>query len=318
MSEYQYYEFQAIDRRLTAREMAKLRCFSTRARISPTSFVNEYEWGDFKGDEDAWMDEYFDAFLYFANWGTRILKLRVPSRLFDGATAGAYCIGESASVREHEDKTILTFVSEQEEDEWPEESDALSVLTPIRTQLSRGDLRSLYLGWLLSVQTGEVEDDEIEPPVPPGLKDLDGALERLVDFLRIDMDLIEIAAAASPAMQGASLSRETIREWMAAQTAAEKDDYLERFIADEDPVLLAELQRMASNRHGAVAASRSPRTAGALLQAAQQAGDDRRRAESERARSRRCGASARPRWRVRNTSARSQTKSRPYGMRSRL
>ena len=43
MSEYQYYEFQAIDRRLTAHEMAKLRY------------------------EDAWMDKYFDAFLYLAN-----------------------------------------------------------------------------------------------------------------------------------------------------------------------------------------------------------------------------------------------------------
>lgn len=284
MSEYQYYEFQAIDRRLTVGEMAKLRSYSTRARITPTSFVNDYEWGEFKGDEDAWMDKYFDAFLYFANWGTRTLKLRVASRLLDRATADAYCIGESASAREHEGKTILTFVSDQEEDEWPEEEDALSVLTPIRTQLSRGDLRSLYLGWLLSVQTGEVEDDEFEPPVPPGLKDLDGSLERLVDFLRIDADLLDVAATASPARQDESLSREAIQSWIAGQTAAQKDDYLDRFIAADDPALAAEVQRLAGNRHRAVAASRNPRTAGALLKAAQQTGDDRRRAESERAR----------------------------------
>jgi hypothetical protein len=37
MSEYQYYEFQAIDRPLTESEMEKLRSFSTRARITPTS-----------------------------------------------------------------------------------------------------------------------------------------------------------------------------------------------------------------------------------------------------------------------------------------
>jgi hypothetical protein len=284
VSEYQYYEFHAIDRRLTAGEMAKLRSFSTRARITPTSFVNDYQWGDFKGDEDAWMDKYFDAFLYFANWGTHILKLRLPSRVLDRATVDAYCVGESASVREHEGKTIITFVSEQEEHEWSEETDALSVLTPIRMQLGRGDLRSLYLGWLLCAQTGEIEDDEVVPPVPPGLKDLDGSLKRLVDFLRIDMDLIEVAAVASPAMQEESLSREAIRKWIAGQTAAKKDDYLERFIAAEDPALATELQRLASNRHGAVAASHNPRTAGALLQAAQQASDDRRYAEAERAR----------------------------------
>src|SRR3990172_11206452 len=41
MSEDQYYEFQAIDRPLTAEEMGELRSFSTRARITPTSFVND-------------------------------------------------------------------------------------------------------------------------------------------------------------------------------------------------------------------------------------------------------------------------------------
>ena len=50
MSEYQYYEFTAVDRPLTGREQAELRSLSTRADITATSFVNTYEWGDFKGD----------------------------------------------------------------------------------------------------------------------------------------------------------------------------------------------------------------------------------------------------------------------------
>ena len=50
MSEYQYYEFQAIDRPLTSRQMDELRKLSTRAEITPTSFTNEYHWGDFRGD----------------------------------------------------------------------------------------------------------------------------------------------------------------------------------------------------------------------------------------------------------------------------
>ena len=74
MSEYQYYEFQAIDRPLTEKQMEELRSYSTRATITRTSFVNDYSWGSFKGDEDAWMEKYFDAFLYVANWGTRVLK----------------------------------------------------------------------------------------------------------------------------------------------------------------------------------------------------------------------------------------------------
>jgi len=38
MSEYQYYEFLALDRPVTAKEMAQLRAISTRATITPTSF----------------------------------------------------------------------------------------------------------------------------------------------------------------------------------------------------------------------------------------------------------------------------------------
>ncbi len=56
MSECQYYEFKAIDRPLSAEEMAELRSCSTRARITRMSFVNDYSWGSFKGDADAWME----------------------------------------------------------------------------------------------------------------------------------------------------------------------------------------------------------------------------------------------------------------------
>jgi hypothetical protein len=62
MSEYQYYEFQAIDRPLTEQEMRALRSYSTRATITPTLFTNHYEWGSFKGDPATWVEKYFDAF----------------------------------------------------------------------------------------------------------------------------------------------------------------------------------------------------------------------------------------------------------------
>ena len=150
MSEYQYYEFQAVDRPLTDEEIADLRACSTRARITRTSFVNDYSWGNFKGDEDAWVEKYFDAFLYVANWGTRVLKLRLPGRLLDAKTARLYCVGEHASVRERNGKVILNFRSENEEEGgvWVEGDGQLSSLISPRAELARGDLRALYLGWL--------------------------------------------------------------------------------------------------------------------------------------------------------------------------
>jgi hypothetical protein len=50
MSEYQYYEFLAVDRPLDERQQDEVRALSTRARITATSFINEYHWGNFGGD----------------------------------------------------------------------------------------------------------------------------------------------------------------------------------------------------------------------------------------------------------------------------
>ena len=56
MSEYQYYDFRAIDRPLTKKEMAALRSISTRAAITTTSFTNHYEWGDLKANPSKLLE----------------------------------------------------------------------------------------------------------------------------------------------------------------------------------------------------------------------------------------------------------------------
>ena len=79
VSEYQYYEFLAVDRPLDDAEQAEVRSLSTRARITATSFVNEYHWGDFNGDPNRLMERYYDAHLYVANWGTHRVMFRLPA-----------------------------------------------------------------------------------------------------------------------------------------------------------------------------------------------------------------------------------------------
>ena len=85
MSEYQYYDFRAIDQALTKAEIAALRSISTRATITSTSFTNHYEWGDLKADPFKLLEKYFDAFVYVTNWGTREFYLRLPWELAFGA-----------------------------------------------------------------------------------------------------------------------------------------------------------------------------------------------------------------------------------------
>lgn len=303
MSEYQYYEFQAIDRPLTDREMGELRAYSSRARITPTSFVNDYSWGNFKGDEDAWMEKYFDAFLYLANWGTHIFKLRLSAPLLDEKTARLFCAGERASVREKNGKVILTFVSENEEGgDWVEGDGHLSSLISVRAELGRGDLRALYLGWLLCAQNVDVDVDDLEPPVPAGLARLSASLESLAEFLRVDPDLIGVAATASPPLAHAEPRPEDVRAWLAKLPASEKDDFLARMIAGDAALASELIQRMRWERggDGDIGKVHRRRTVAELLRLAERAAEKRRRAEAgkaakEKARREREAAAARVR-----------------------
>jgi hypothetical protein len=83
MSEYQYYEFQAVERPLTKDEMAELRAISTRARITPRRFQNIFSHGDFRGEPLDLVKRYYDAFVYVAKWVTHRLMLRLQAEALD-------------------------------------------------------------------------------------------------------------------------------------------------------------------------------------------------------------------------------------------
>jgi hypothetical protein len=284
MSEYQYYEFQAIDRPLTDAEMREVRAYSTRAEITPTRFVNEYNWGDFKGRPDEWMERWYDAFLYLANWGSRELMLRVPADALDAATVQRYRGGDQASARVHGDFMILSFSSNDEDHDWWEEGGGglLASILPLRAELACGDLRALYLGWLLAAQEGELEDDEPEPPVPPGLGTPSGALKAFADFLRLDPDLVQAAARHSPAM-AAGPDEGALPGWIAALPEAEKTELLVRVAGAAPVAVRSELLRRFRMAHRTDAApAEGVRTVGELLEAADRIAEERSRIEAER------------------------------------
>lgn len=287
MSEYQYYEFQAVDRPLTQAEMREVRVFSTRAHITPTSFVNEYNWGDFKGDPVDWMERWFDAFLYLANWGSRQLMLRLPADALDLHTARRYCPGQDAMVYAADGFIILAFDSDEEGgDTWDEEGSGwLSSILPLRAEIAAGDHRALYLGWLLLVQAEHTDEDEPEPPVPPGLAQPSGALTAFMKFLRIDPDLVRVAAERSAPLPAAPEPRE-VHVWLASLPDTERVDLLARVAAGRERQVRTELLRRFQASRGAPASAdeaATPRTAQELLDAAERVATERRRAEAEAA-----------------------------------
>ena len=174
MSEYQCYEFVALDRPLTAKQMSELRAISTRAEISPTRFWNEYQWGDLKADPAKLMERYVDAHLYFANWGTHRLMLRIPTARADLKALKPYFVGGHATrLTSVGNYVLLDLGSDTEEPEYDEQSQgSLAALSPLRGELMHGYLRPAYLAWLLAVSADDIDDEAEEPRGPAGLAEL--------------------------------------------------------------------------------------------------------------------------------------------------
>jgi hypothetical protein len=218
MSEYQYYEFLAIDRPLSRDEMAELRALSTRAHITPVSFTNQYNWGDFKGDPKKLMHRYFDAHVYVANWMTAIFMIRLPIGALAKETAEAMAVDDILDFNPTKTHWIITWSLEDSEDYdrfgMEDGSGWMARLAPVRDELLRGDLRSLYIGWLAAVSGGMMDDDEMEPLSMSGLGSLTAAQQALAEFLEVDPDLLAGAGTGSPVDHSRDISDKDIDLWI--------------------------------------------------------------------------------------------------------
>ena len=189
--------------------------------------------GDLKADPANLMARYFDAHLYYANWGSRRLMLRLPKQRVELKTLRPYFTkSRSARLKVVGDDVLLDLGSDSEAPEEDVESPgSLAALAPLRAELMRGDLRPAYLAWLLSVGDGEVKGDTLEPPLPPGLAALTAPQAAMVEFLRIDIDLV---AAASADRTDEAEDDEEFQRWVLKLAAKEKDSWLRRAAAEPD------------------------------------------------------------------------------------
>lgn len=285
MSEYQYFEFAAIDRPLTDGEMAALRAVSTRAVITPSGFVNHYEWGGLKADPLDWMRRYFDAFVYLADWAQCRFALRLPRDMFGKAELKPFGVKQSLTIDASEDHWILDWSLEGSDnyDRFAEDDGRgwMGRLVPLRDELIRGDQRSLYLGWLAGAAKGEVPETTLEPTVPAGLSQLSAAQNALAAFLEIDADIIAAAAIGSA---DASDRPESVDAWLQSLSPDELRSMLKSIVRADRP----NPQREVASRYRAWHRQHAPqaapearrRSVAELLSLAVPAGEERRRRDA--------------------------------------
>jgi hypothetical protein len=284
MSEYQYYEFQAIDRPLSEADRTALRALSTRARITATSFTNSYEWGDFKGDPAKLMARWFDLHLYLANWGSRRLMIRFPCRTVNRGSLRPFLRDvDTAELSLAGENLILDVaVDEIEDEDWDDGAGSLAALAPLRGDVLSGDLRLFYLIWLMAVEAEDLGDEETEPL--PGIGPLTGPLEAFAEFFCIDSDLVAAAAerCSEPAAKHPA-SSEAARSIISSLSEQDKTGLLAR-VFDGDAHVTTELRALV-RRHlaaGAAPVSAVPRTVGDLRARAEAIRRARERAEAQR------------------------------------
>ncbi len=238
MSEYQYVGFRAIDAPVSDKNLAFMRKQSSRAEITPWSFDNEYDYGDFHGDAEEMLRRGYDVHLHYANFGIRKLMIRLPNGLPDAGAAKKYSVEDSLYLLRYKKGPgailgIEPYLDPGElEDVW-EPGAMLSSLLPLRGELIDGDLRPLYLAHL-AVASDENHDpeEEIEGPVPACLNKLTAAQQALAKFYELDKAILAAAAEKAPPLPGRQSAGQTYAAWLERQPATAKDAWLAQLLAD--------------------------------------------------------------------------------------
>jgi hypothetical protein len=247
MSEYQYYEFQAIDRPLTAKEQEQIKALSSRAQVTPTQATFLYHYGDFRGNAEQVLTQHFDMMFYIANWGTWQLMFRFPKAIVDPKWFHPYDLPDAITITQTAKYVVLDIEIREENglSGWIEGEGWMPSLLPLRDELMSGDVRLLYLVWLRTAPylAGDpLDDDPIEPPIPANLGQLSEPLQAFIELVELDADWVDAAAQASPQHQAASET--PLENGLSALSEAEREEFLLKLVRREPHVDLQLISRL--------------------------------------------------------------------------
>ncbi len=277
MSQYQYYEFLAIDCPLTEKQKLQLGDISTRARISSVGFVNEYHWGDLKAEPHDLVRRFFDAHVYLANWGNASLTLKLPRDGIRTELLDAFASSEYLEVVKLPRHWLLTWSVFESEDYdrfgYIEGEGWMAQLAPLREELLSGDYRSLYIGWLAAVSQGEVQIEEMEPMVLSGLSELTAAQQALAEYIEVDEDLLAGAGIGNPSAQLTVIDTAVLDSWLDELPRSEVHGYLRQMLDGQTADAARTLKRHydAWQNKMAPKSDQSPRSVETLWQLAEEA-----------------------------------------------
>lgn len=250
MSEYQYYEFVALDGPISDEGLRYAEGCSSRADVSRLHWRNVYHFGDFRGSVGQLL-EHYDAHFYIANWGTVRFAVALPEGVLDRKTVEPYVGGHepyenTLTIRRRDKRTIVQWERTEEEGwGWTDGEGVLCRLVGIREELMRGDYRSLFLGWLADFHADEWRDPRdaavLVPPIPSGLDSLTPALHALIEQFPIDCDAFAVTAKRT---EGTMPDRVPLSDALATLPLADMKALLVRVAEGDGARVMSELNRL--------------------------------------------------------------------------
>jgi len=209
MSEYQYYEFHAIDQSLDKKELAEISAMSSRVQLNSRKAIFTYSYSDFRYSEEEVLLDYFDYMFYQANWGTKRIMIKFPESLVNYEKLKKYKI----SIDYHDTIEIRVFkkslyvildiyVNEEDYSDWVDEDYAYDFLS-MRQEILQDDYRAIFLIWLKHLeelyQNEELSSDFsfAKAIIPAKLNHLNATSISARDFFRISHDWINAIAEYS-------------------------------------------------------------------------------------------------------------------------
>ncbi|MFT4927267.1 MAG: hypothetical protein ACI8WB_003373 [Phenylobacterium sp.] len=233
MSEYQYYQFKIIDQVLNQQQQTQLRDLSPQAKISANDLVHLCDYGEVAVSPVQLMTDYFDAHVYTASWGGAVLMLKIAKSALPLSQLQRFANNDGLTYYDSDNNWIIEWRlmanslepdSSLEADSSLEPSNSLEPrkslepsanspeldeqwmkdLLPIRAEIIKGDLRSLYIGWVSALylaQDGEETDDDADEEEPmrlTGLNQLTVAQQALVRFIQANPLMLTAASINQP------------------------------------------------------------------------------------------------------------------------
>jgi hypothetical protein len=232
MSEYQYVAFRAIDGPVSEENLEFMRGQSSRAEITPWSFENEYQYGDFRGDAADMLRRGYDFHLHYANFGIRKLMIRLANGPPDLRAAELYFRDDSLHYSKDKQGPggilfIEPFLEPGDLDDLWDLDDLFERLIPLRAEILDGDLRPLYLAHLAVAC-----DEEKDAPAPGGLDKVTDAQEALAELYGLSSALIAAAAQNTPPLPKRADAESQYTAWLQEQPEGTKTAWLAQLMAE--------------------------------------------------------------------------------------